>query len=379
MKIHNSRISKIFEISVLAILLMFSIHTIAIETSNNLEMLDDFPYDGHLRIYIVEPESRWSDYDGVPYHFGFLDYVFDDTISIDYLNTYEDTLTWSGDVVEDNVMVMAAIFNSQANLGYSNPPSDKPFEAYAVDASTSAAPGNTGYNTVTEDFTHTVFIEEGTVNWCPDCPAMAEVLSNIYETEDYPFIYVALIGDMNPIAEPRYLDDYNLWGYPTGYFDGGKEVLVGGILDEEPYRTKIEASGQRDVHELNLSLSVEWIGNGELEIDISITNNEEITGPIFEFGDFSGGLMGVSTTVRNVGTEDSTDVEWSILVKGGLLKLIDKSTEGTIDNLAINDEMQLKSKRSIIGIGNVDIVALANDVAKVEKGFIIGPFIVISK
>jgi len=34
---------------------------------------DQIPYRGHLRIYIVEPESRWNMEDGNPYHYGFLD------------------------------------------------------------------------------------------------------------------------------------------------------------------------------------------------------------------------------------------------------------------------------------------------------------------
>jgi len=38
----------------------------------------------------------------------------------------------------------------------------------------------------------------------------------------------------------------------------------------------IESCGQRDVHELDLSLSVAWLGEGNLEINISITNNEAL-------------------------------------------------------------------------------------------------------
>jgi thiol-disulfide isomerase/thioredoxin len=333
------------------------------------------PYQGKLRIYIVEKESRWSDNSGTSYHFGFLDYAFDDKISIDYQETYNNKIMWKGDISEDNVIVMAAIFNQQATLGYSNPAFEKPFEAYAVDASTSATPGNIGYNTVSEDFTHTVFIEEATVSWCPDCPAMAETLYNIYQTNEYPFIYVALIGDMNPIAEPRYLDDYNLWGYPTGYFDGGKELLVGGIKDEFPYRSIIEYSGQKDVHELNLSLSVEWSGNGEIEIDITVSNNEEITIPIYEFGEVNGGLNSVSTTINNVGSEDVNDVEWNIHIKGGLLDLLHSHTEGSIETLSIDNKEIIQSKDPIFGFGKADIIISANAAVTVEKGFVLGPLV----
>jgi hypothetical protein len=272
-------------------------------------------------------------------------------------------------------------FNQQANLRYSNLPvakSVKPFEAYPVEASAAATPGNIGYNTVTEDFTHTVFIEEGTATWCPDCPAMGHALYDIYESSDYQFYYVALVEDMDTVASNRVLNEYNLWGYPTAYIDGGYEVLIGGIRDEEPYRELIESSGQKDVHEFDMALSVEWIGNGELEINISITNNEEITIPIYEFGEVTGGLMKVKTTVGNIGVNDATNVDWSINIQGGLLQLINKTINGQIETLNIGNQESITANKAIIGVGEVNIIVLANEAAKVEKGFVFGPFIIVS-
>ena len=121
---------------------------------------------------------------------------------------------------------------------------------------------------------HTIFIEEATATWCPYCPLMAEALNNVYESDDYPFYFVALVADENQIAEERVINDYNLYGYPTAFFDGGYQVLVGGYDDESYYRTRIERCGERDIYELNLSISVGWLGDGDLEIDIAITNLE---------------------------------------------------------------------------------------------------------
>ena len=45
------------------------------------------PYEGHLRVYIAEPVSRWNMYNQQPYHFGFLDFAFDEDLSINYLDT----------------------------------------------------------------------------------------------------------------------------------------------------------------------------------------------------------------------------------------------------------------------------------------------------
>ncbi len=47
----------------------------------------------------------------------------------------------------------------------------------------------------TSAFTHTVFIEEGTATWCPNCPNAAEALFSMYNSSDYPFYYVALVWD----------------------------------------------------------------------------------------------------------------------------------------------------------------------------------------
>jgi len=130
------------------------------------------PYEGYLRIYIVEPNSRWNMYDNRSYHNGFLDFAHQEQLSIDYQETQKNTITWQGDITEDNVLVIAAIFNPTANIGYSLPPNQYPFEAYYVDGSAAARPGETGSNIRNGSITHTVFIEEATATWCKNCKAM---------------------------------------------------------------------------------------------------------------------------------------------------------------------------------------------------------------
>ena len=68
-------------------------------TNNHLD-----EYNGTLRTYIVEPISRWNNYDGDPYHFGLLDLMVNE-ISVSDVHTV--TKTWDGaakgfgDVSED--------------------------------------------------------------------------------------------------------------------------------------------------------------------------------------------------------------------------------------------------------------------------------------
>lgn len=126
-------------------------------------------YNCWLRIYFVEPVSRWADNTHYYYYeFGFLDFGLDTALSIPYLGTYETTRTWTcpiGLVKFDssNIEVMAAVFNQESGgTGYSNPPSNNPFTIHAVDASAAAIPGVPGYNTSDATSTHTVFVEEAT-------------------------------------------------------------------------------------------------------------------------------------------------------------------------------------------------------------------------
>jgi len=281
----KNRIGKIFGASVLTILLVSTFSVLGINLKNNVTLgsKPSYPinsYGGQLRIYVVEPVSRWDDYDGNPYHYGFLDFAIDEKLSIKYNDSYNKQITWDAqqagydNVEEENIMVIAAIFNPKGKFTF--PPFSKPFIAHYVDAAAAATPGTTGENTVNEKFTHTVFVEEGTATSCKYCPIASEDLYTIYNTSDYPFYFVALIEDMSQKAADRLNNDYNTVGYPTCYFDGGYEVEVG-TSDVPTYRDLIESSGARDVHEFDLSISLIWAGNGVLDIEITVKNNEKTT------------------------------------------------------------------------------------------------------
>ena len=280
------------------------------------------PYEGYLKIYVVEPESRWDNYDDEPYHYGFLDFAYNDTISIDYQTTYTDTIIWDGnqagfsDIEEDNIIVIAAIFNPEIGRGYSDPPTRGKFETHFVDATAGVKPGETSSNIVNENFTHTVFVEEGTATWCPYCPAMANALNNVYTSGEYPFYFVALIEDKSEVARYRLINDLNLIYYPSAFFDSGDKTIIGGVSSENTYISLISRTGSRDVHELDFEISLEWLGNSELEIDISIKNNEEffnsppetpsITGPT------SGGYGVEQTYEISASDPDNNDIYYYI-------------------------------------------------------------------
>lgn len=281
----QKRIGKIIGASVIITLLLSTISAVGTNLENNEKTisetkLTDRPYDGYLRVYVVEPVSRFNNYDGDPYHFGFLDFAIDEQLSIDYLDTYTKQVTWNAqqagysNVEESNIMVIVAVFNPESEKRYAYPPSTNPFDAYYVDAAAAAIPGETGYNFKNETFSHTVFCEEGTAVWCQYCPAAAENLKTVYDTYDYPFYFVAMIESV-PEAKSRLINNLNIYGYPTSYFDGGYSVVVGSST-VNTFKNRVQSCGLRDVHEMDLSISLTWAGSGILDMEIIITNNEEM-------------------------------------------------------------------------------------------------------
>lgn len=174
-------------------------------------------------------------------------------------------------------MVFSAVFNEESHQEYAYPQeNENPFNAYDVDATAGAVVGETSYNEITEDFTHSIFTEVATSIACTYCPLTDENLHAIYNSGDYPFYFVSMVDLGNKIND-RLRNDYNIYGYPTAFFDGGYQVMCGGVSNEQPYRDKIVACGQRIVPDLDLSLSVTSDENNNITAAITITNNEKST------------------------------------------------------------------------------------------------------
>jgi hypothetical protein len=128
----------------------------------------------------------------------------------------------------------------------------------------------------TSAFTHTVFIEEGTATWCPNCPNAAEALFSIYNSSDYPFYYVALVWDQSKIGKDRMWGHYRGKAFPTIFVDGGNSSVVGSAstvqLTEQLYRPAIEEAGARAVHPLEVTTNVTGQGNAKLDITVTVKN-----------------------------------------------------------------------------------------------------------
>ena len=84
-------------------------------------------YIGGLKIYVVEPESRYLMSDGNPYHFGFLDYALDTSLLMNTNDTLIRSTTWDASahscagITSDNIMVIAVATTGTPETQYAYP------------------------------------------------------------------------------------------------------------------------------------------------------------------------------------------------------------------------------------------------------------------
>jgi len=129
------------------------------------------------------------------------------------------------------------------------------------------------------DLEHKVFIEEGTASWCSNCPKIEKILHEVYEPEDPNFYYVSLVSDKNKKAEERLYDHYNIYGFPTVFFDGGYTACCIDVEPEERnadlFREKLSKVESRDHPELYIDVNATWDDDKkELITDVIVENYE---------------------------------------------------------------------------------------------------------
>ena len=100
-------------------------------------------YNGHLHVYVTEVNSTfWDDKWGNPFTHAFLDYAWNEDVTISGSGSWEDTVCWDGydyqtgygdyyqNITQDNILLVASIFDEDNN--------------YYADETTGV---RTGYNT----------------------------------------------------------------------------------------------------------------------------------------------------------------------------------------------------------------------------------------
>jgi hypothetical protein len=114
-------------------------------------------------------------------------------------------------------------------------------------------------------------------------------------------LYVGLIDDKCVHAANR-IDEFNILGFPTTYFDGGYRISWGGYSDttfqQAWFEAIIDTCGMRVVNDLDVTVTADWIGDATMDIDVSVMNNDTT--------DYGGRIrVYVTETVSSMGWNDT--------------------------------------------------------------------------
>ncbi|KAA0015318.1 MAG: hypothetical protein FE041_00260 [Thermoplasmata archaeon] len=140
-----------------------------------------------------------------------------------------------------------------------------------------------------------IFCEEATTTTCKACPAVSEIIYEIYKSHEYPFYFVSLVADKSNVADER-TDEYNVYGYPTVFFDGGYRVVFG-KQNKQDYINAIEQCLQRDRANIEAIMNTKWNGNG-IDVDLTLKSKENdayegylkiyVVEPVSRWNDYEG-------------------------------------------------------------------------------------------
>jgi hypothetical protein len=123
-------------------------------------------------------------------------------------------------------------------------------------------------------FTHTVFIEYGSLTTCGPCVTASAQLYSIYQSGDLDFIYGTLVFDAAGTSVKQRLQELGVSSVPDVFFDGKYRHIIGSQPSETTYRNAISQAGARVVPDFDINLDVTWVGGGTLTISVSVINNE---------------------------------------------------------------------------------------------------------
>lgn len=276
---------------------------VSLDVTNN----EGSTYNGHAHVYITEKISRWHMQNGQPYHYAWIgDWAINEDVTVQGTETEQLTATWDanqygfGNIEPDNIFVVATIFDDStqdtdettaAHIGESDPP-ETPVQ--------------------------------------PEGPTEGEV------GIEYYFYTTTTDPEQNDIYYQFH------WGEKVGDwlgpYDSGETVNISHVFTVGgDHEVKVRAKDTSDATS-NYSES--------LLVDIA--------GPILEIGNIKGGLFGISVEFENTGERDTSDVNYSISVTGGLLNKIDIEKEGIISSFSAESK-KTKTVKPIIGLGDITI------------------------
>jgi hypothetical protein len=223
-------------------------------------------YDGYIRVFVTEISSSlgWNDSYGIPYSNAFLDYAFNEDCTIPAGGSWDNSVTWVGadhnngystnysTITQDNINVIAAVYNDEWHQGYSYPPYSYPFDAYWVDESQNAFPLAMFYSVDDDD--DDFYEVEG--SWAPFQFGQAQNGT----------LHFSAAGSGENIAGWRVdtVIDPDTYDVYVWKFDHPLSHLM---ADNVPYKVK-HAGGLTDpIHVDQSSPGDEWVHRGQFDCD----------------------------------------------------------------------------------------------------------------
>jgi hypothetical protein len=204
--------------------------------------------------------------------------IFSDNVAVAYAELYYRTITdtnwYSKSILSGSVNIS---LNSNKSLYYFVEVDD------AAGNGPVTAPSNSGaYYTISvvddnndgDVYVRKVFMEEGAFTTCAFCPIVAEMLYDLYSSGEYNFYYVSLIRS-NDKAANRLDNEYNLYGLPTVFIDGGYKVIMGGMHEKSEYAQAIRDAEYRNAPKLQLTVTAEYDNNTHNLVSNVFVKNKE--------------------------------------------------------------------------------------------------------
>jgi len=194
-------------------------------------------------------------------------------------------------------------------------------------------------------------------NQPPNIPDAPQGPTSGYTYVEYSFHAVAPVDPDGTLVYLRwfYGDNTTDW---LGPYSPGQQVNTSHMWTTPwVYEVRVQAK------DLNGSMSAY-----SAPLNITITEQPKII-----ITNIHGGL-GLSVTAHNQGSQNLSNVPWSVSVKGGVI-FIAKGTSGQIASFAAGENASVHTGL-ILGLGKVSITATVGDGTGLASGFLLGPFLV---
>ncbi len=138
---------------------------------------------------------------------------------------------------------------------------------------------NFGEMTPNQNYSHTVFVGIGTSQNCEPCDPWNQHIHEAYVSGEYDFEYVEMIefdheGKVLNQKAQEWAESYGIGGYPTSISDGDYQRIIGNYPGKLP--DVLDECGSREVVDITANITLSWLGNATIQVNITIQNNESI-------------------------------------------------------------------------------------------------------